>query len=462
MYLVKRGSAHLCGVVFLIMKKRTLYTLPKGTDILDGEVIANAIKANKNNLKIFKRLESYMDDSPEMERQSPNALLTINNFADYITSINTGYLVGNPIDYKAGGKDDISALIDAYKAQSIEELDTDIAEDLSIFGQAFETVYLDEESEILSSKLSVYNTIVIYDDTFKHEKMAALYYAQLDNSKDDYDVTIWTPSHIYNRKLAGSDLTEDANNPDREHFFGEVPVIHYLNNRRLKGDFEPVISLIDAYNILQSDRVLDREKLVDAILAFYGARLTKEDQEAIKENRTIGLPEGSKAEYLIKNIDEADADVLRQTIAADIHKFSKTPDLTDETFGNAPSGVSILYKLLAFEQNVKKKERLLAAGLRNRLELYLTMLRRKSKISAVNVDAIKLVFRRALPKNDFETSQIINNLDGKVDDETLVAQLSFVDDAADVVKKARQERDERLELSNFGTDKPDEGDEDGA
>lgn len=444
------------GRFIFAMKKRTLYTLPKDTDILNGEVIADAIKANKNNIKIFKRLESYMDDSPEMERKAPNALLTINNFADYITSINTGYLVGNPIDYKAGSKDDITPLIDAYKAQSIEELDTDIAEDLSMFGQAFETVYLDEQSEILSSKLSVYNTIVIYDDTFKHNKMAALYYAQLDNNKDDYDVTIWTPSHIYNRKLAGSDLTEDANNPDREHFFGEVPVIHYFNNRRLKGDYEPVISLIDAYNILQSDRVLDREKLVDAILAFYGAKLTKEDAEAIKENRTIGLPEGSKAEYLIKNIDEADADVLRQTIAADIHKFSKTPDLTDETFGNAPSGVSILYKLLAFEQNIKKKERLLATGLRNRLELYLTMLQYKSKISQVDVDAIKLVFRRALPKNDFETSQIINNLDGKVDDETLVAQLSFVEDASEVVEKARKERDERMEMGNFGTDRPDD------
>ena len=40
------------------------------------------------------------------------------------------------------------------------------------------------------------------------------------------------------------------------HAFQEVPVIEHINNRDYLGDFEPVISLIDAYNIIQSDRVM--------------------------------------------------------------------------------------------------------------------------------------------------------------------------------------------------------------
>ena len=435
------------------MKKRTIYTLPKETEIT-GELIADIIEVNRNNISTFSKLESYVDDNPKMDRKSPNDLLTINNFADYIVSVNSGYLLGHPVDYKASEDITLDPITEAYRNQSIYDLDSELEEDCSMFGQAFETVYIDENSEVLSAKLSVYNTVVVYDDTFKHNKMFAVYYAPITDDfgkikTNQYDITVWTPEKEITGKLSSKNL---SNIEEREHFFGEVPVIHYFNNKRLKGDYEPVISLIDAYNILQSDRVIDREKLVDAILAFYGAKLTDEDQKAIKENRVMGLPEGGKAEYIVKQVNEADTDVLRETIAADIHKFSKTPDLTDETFGNAPSGVSILYKLLAFEQNIKRKERQFEFGLKNRFRLYATMLSRQSKFSGnVNALDIDVVFSRALPKNDFETSQMINHLDGKISDETLIGQLSFVNDASKEVEKAKTEADERMTQANFAT-----------
>jgi len=436
------------------MNKRNLYILPKDTE-LTGEVIANAIKTNEEALATFAKLESYVDDLPSMNRTAPNELLAIHDFAGYIVDVNAGYLVGNPIDYKATDSTNLDTLTENYTTQDISELDSELETDCSMFGQAFEAVYVDEETTVRSAKLSVYNTLVIYDDTFKHNKIAALYYAPKADVNgraisDQYDVTIFTSTKIEQRSLKNKELTEDPETPDTDHFFGQVPIIHYFNNRRLKGDYEPVISLIDAYNILQSDRVIDREKLVDAILAFYGAKMTPEDMTSIKDNRAIGMPEGSKAEYIVKQIDEADADVLRATIAADIHKFSKTPDLTDATFGNAPSGVSILYKLLAFEQNIKKKERLFAQGLRERLELYCNVMKTQSKIGKINPKDVELVFRRALPKNDFETSQMINNLDGVVDHETLVGQLSFVKDASQVVEKAQAEQPV---ATNFGTNK---------
>lgn len=435
------------------MKKRVIYTLPKNTEPT-GEVISKVIKDNEANISIFAKLESYMDDTPKMDREPPNELLTINNFADYIVSIGTGYLLGNQVDYKATGNKKLDPLMDNYRGQNIYDLDYDLGEDCSIFGQAFENVYIDENTEVLSAKLSVYNTIVVYDNTFKHNKMFAVYYSQMEDksSSDLYDVTIWTTTHKIEGVLRGS-VFEEASNT--EHFFGEVPVIHYFNNKRMKGDYELVISLIDAYNILQTDRVVDREKLVDAILAFYGSKLTEDDRQAIKDNRVVGLPEGSKAEYIVKQVNEADTDVLRQTIAADIHKFSKTPDLTDETFGNAPSGVSILYKLLAFEQNTKKKERQFEASLKERFDLYVKTLKRLGKfpgnITAADID---VVFKRSLPKNDFETSQLITNLEGLVSNETLIGQLSFVNDASEEVKKASKQAEERMKNSNFGTDTP--------
>lgn len=62
-----------------------------------------------------------------------------------------------------------------------------------------------------------------------------------------------------------------------------------------------------------------------------------------------------------------------------------------------------------------------------------------AKISTEDIDVI---FKRALPQNDLETSQIINNLNGLVDRETLVSQLSFVRDAKETVDLALSEKNE--------------------
>lgn len=435
------------------MKKRTIYTLPKGSEPT-GANISELIKLHANDVTTFAKLESYVDDMPIMDRDSPNQLLTINNFAQYITSINAGYLLGNPVTYTGNDDTDISKITDRYDAQSMPEIDKELEEDCSMFGQAFENVFIDENTEANSARLSPYNTIVVYDDTFKHNKMFAIYYSQhYENNKkigNKYDIVIWTDTQILYRVLNGTELTDDLTNQDLVHGFGEVPVIHYMNTRRLKGDYEPVISLINAYNILQSDRVIDREKLVDAILAFYGSRLTAEDQQAIKDNRVIQLPEGAKAEYVIKQVNEADADVLRSVIAADIHKFSMTPDLTDEAFGNASSGVAILYKLLAFEQNVKSKERLFERGLATRFNLYAKVLKVLSKMSSdFNSSDVDIIFTRSLPKNNYETSQMINNLEGVVSNETLIGQLDFVKDPAEEMEKVKLEKEESNE--EFGT-----------
>lgn len=432
------------------MIKRSIYTLPKDSEIT-GDTLAPLIEAHQEDISTFTILESYVDDEPQMQRTAPNKILTVNNFAQYITSINTGYLLGNPVDYKDSGKAKLDPIIENYNLQTISELDTELEEDCSMFGQAFENVFMDEDTVPTSAKLSVYNTIVVYDTTFKHNKLFAIYYAQAFDDKgkaikDAYDVTVWTDTNIIEGRLNKKDFTEESNNL---HFFGSVPVIHYMNNRRLKGDYEPVITLIDAYNILQSDRVLDREKLVDAILAFYGARLTAEDQQAIKDNRTVGLPEGAKAEYLVKNIDEADSDVLRKTIAADIHKFSMTPDLTDESFGDSPSGVALLYKLLAFENNIKAKERLFELGLMTRFDLYATILKLTSKTGGIDLKTVDAVFKRSLPKNNLETSVMINNLEGLLSQETLIGQLDFVQDASAEVEKVAEER---ADTGDFATD----------
>lgn len=439
---------------------RQRQTINQPSDIeLSGKSLKSFIALNEADAVTYGILKSYIDDNPEVQREKPTELLTVNNFADYIATINTGYLLGRNVTYTASEEAqeaNLKLIDDWYSEQHMGRLDSQLGLDLSTYGRAYEINYADEESKVRTAKLSVFNTFVIYDDSYKHKKQYAISYTpQVDDDgkpvKDAWNITVWSRDQEIKFSLKDETLTEEGRD---QHFFGRVPVIEYFNNSRLRGDFEPVISLIDAYNILQTDRVIDREKLVDAILAISGAQLSPEDQAGIKSNRTVGLPKDSKIEYVIKELNEANADVLRQVLATDIHKFSMTPDMTDKEFIGNSSGVALKYKLLPFENKAQDKEQYFEDGLRRRLELYTAYMTKRSmfpgKLSANDID---ISFHRSLPQNDYETSQMITNLTGLVDRATLAGNLSFVHDATETVEKAAEEETALVETS-FGTTEP--------
>jgi SPP1 family phage portal protein len=439
--------------------KRYKYTLPT-----DGKLNGKQLKIfidthQKDDVVRYQMLDSYIDDTddPVRDREAPNDILVVNNFAKYITRINNGYMLGKPVSYEFA--DTVAAadkLIDAYKSQSIDDLDAEIAEACSTYGVGYERIYIDEQLQPRSTELEPENTFIVYDRSVARNKLYAVNYEPvLDDSgnpaKDNYNVTIISATDIIDGKLSGDIFTRDTK---KTHSFNDVPVIEYPNNKRLSGDFEAVIKLIDEYDFTQSDRAIDREKLVDAILAFYGVKVTEEDRKAIKDSRTISLPDSNaKGEYITKDIDEAGADLFRQSLAADIHKFSFTPDLSDKEFAGNSSGVALLYKLVGFFWNVGVKARYFEAGLRERAVLYSRFLSKakKSGFKEIAAHDVDVVFNGTMPQNDKETSEMINNLIGVVSNETLMGQLSFIADARTEISKLGTETRPR---DNFGTDEP--------
>lgn len=426
------------------------YTLPKDTEIT-ADVLKAAIEYNEKRRKRFDLLDRYyIGDQDILHREKPDILRNnqvMINHAKYIVDTNVGYLLGNPVEYQVTEGIEIDQVLDVYKKQTINDLDSEVAKGCAIFGLQYEYIYANEDAEPESAILDVRNTIIAYDNTLQHKKMFAINYRPqyekpTDTNPEYYDILVVDNTTIRNYILKGDLLTLIGEEP---HVFKKVPVIEYINNKDYLGDFEPVISLIDAYNIIQSDRVNDREQLVDAILCFYGVKFTEEQMAELKEHRMISnIPLDGKIEYLVKTINEADTDVLRKNIENDIHKISMTPNLADENFANNSSGVAISYKLLSFDQNIKNKERYFERGLMERFKLYNAFLNTKSGMQLISTADVDAVFKRNLPRNDYETSQMINNLVGTVDKELLVSQLSFVRDSKETVELAKQEDQDTL------------------
>ncbi len=438
----------------MAINKRT-YILPKGTEPT-ADVISTLIGSTKRaeEVKTYNVLEKYYN-AEKIVQGDGDAPQAVTAYARYIVGLNCGYLLGNAVSYNVSDGADITPVQEAYDEQKIQNTDIRLENDASKFGHGFERIYIDENKKPRSAAIDPRNVILVRDNTVEHRKLFALVYVEAVNEKgeiidDQYDLTIVTRDKVMERTLKGGALVE-TDTVDAPHFFGDVPIVEYQNDDDIIGDFEAVVTLIDSYNTLQSARLDDRLKTANALMLVSGAELTDEQVDEVMHGRLANLPEGAKVEYITKSTNEQESETLRISIADDIHKISMTPDVSDKNFAGTSSGVALQYKLFTFEKHAKDKERCFEAALMERFALYNNYFYKVENMAIVPTGKIDAIFKRALPQNDVETANMINSLAGLVDKETLVSQLSFVNDAKEIVAAAEKEEEESLKLGAYGT-----------
>ena len=141
--------------------------------------------------------------------------------------------------------------------------------------------------------------------------------------------------------------------------------------------------------------------------------------QQLREDKALAMPDSdARVEWLCKQLNEADAEVLRAAIRSDIHKMSLVPDLTDEQFAGNSSGVAMRYKLLGLEQLTRVKERWFREALRCRLRLFSEFLAVRGA-PRLEAGKVRMTFTRTLPVNELEQAQAIGALKGVLDDEAL-------------------------------------------
>lgn len=419
--------------------------------IITAELAAKYIGIHKNKMTgRLEKLRRYYDGHHSVLQREKGSGLANNkvvvNHASYIADISAGYLAGTPCTYKS--KHDITKLTDVLKRADSATQDSDLALDLAIYGRAFELVYMNNDTvpEPRLAKLDPRNAFVVYDDTVRHDPLFGVTYYPIFNDRgnvEHYACCLYTDNYEQPFEMSSSLIFSQAQQP-KEHHFGAVPLNEIYNNQNCQGDFEQVISLIDAYDLLMSDRVNDKEQFVNALLLIKGAVLGDTDKErsetyrAVKNNGVLELPEGAEAAYLARQFDESSVEILRSALKKDIHTISKVPDMSDDNFGGNVSGVAMAYKLFGFELMTKTKERFFKEGLRYRLRLIDHILSIRGQ--GTDTADIEIIMTRSLPANTTELADMVANLSGTVSLQTLLSQLPFVEDPQEEMKRIRKEK----------------------
>ena len=405
--------------------------------------------------KRFLKLQQYYENDTAILSRASISDGKINNklanaYSGYITDMATGYFIGKPVTYSATNNDFMKEIQDLLDYTDEQEHNLEVAKQTSIKGRCFEIVYLDAKDfdknkrpRLRVAKVQAEQMLCVYDYALSPEiRFAIRWYDYETGEKKIRKIEVYTASEIrYYTKNGSSLLLEDT----VQHFFGMVPVIEFWNNEEKQGDFEKVITLIDAYDKSGSDSMNNLEYFANCYMYLVGMDETDEsDIEKMRKLRVLLLKEKGEAGFLQKQSNFEETKYISERLDNDIHKFSMVPNLSDENFAGNSSGIAMLYKLLGLEQLAVKKERKFKKSLQRRLEIicrYLNFL-------GNNYDwrDIDIKFQRNLPVNDKENVEIVTMLQNIVSKQTALSHLKIIDNVQTELEKIEEEKAAYVDL----------------
>ncbi|MEJ6401024.1 phage portal protein [Nicoliella lavandulae] len=425
-----------------------------------------------------------------------------NSLPRYITNFNTGLMMGNPVKYGYSNEqdpdDDGSNLLDqisTFTANNDEPTKNKmLTKDLLVTGDAFEMLYVEKgTNNVRNSRINPNTCFVIWStDVEPIELCAVRYYVISIAGVVSYQVEVYTDEAVYYYD-AGEDPTHDLNfTHSAQHPFQQVPITEYDFNDERVGLFEPTLDAIDAYDKAVSEMANSQEDFSNSTLVINGkvnlpqkfiqandhrknplyidnehpntftikdkdsqgnenkpymvkntiatnsnVMILKPYENTSNPNRPQNIP--TSASYLTKSLDANEWQTYINQLLHDIHQFTGTPDLDDQSFAGTQTGAAMAYKLMGSLTTFKTFVGIFTSGLMRRMSMLATYWT-KLPGSGINNDS----------QNDWDnvTVTITPNLPNNVQD--ITAELTTLTQTGAVSKQTLQ--DIAFELTGVPSD----------
>ena len=369
------------------------------------------------------------------------------NIPKYIVQVRSGFFSSAPLSMESINEqyiEDIQKVLDYNDfAKTFNDLDIYC----SIYGHAFLVLYLNDEGRIAFTPQKPTDWLMVHDNTLEQKpKYAVRYYAWYDDvlNRQMYDIELWTKDEIIQYEGSPNELEEVGRRP---HYFGQLPVIEFLENDSRHGSYEDVINLIDVYNRMLSDTANTIDYFSDCYMVLSGMeQTTAEDIARMKNDRILLVPEGCEARFLNKEINENYNEHMLKRLQEQIFTVACTPLLSDSSFSSNSSGVAIQFKLFAMEKSAQLKENIFANGFTRLFNMIKTMVNLLERKSYTEEDQVIMTFTRSLPMDLSSLADSISKLQGTVSRRTLMSQLDFISDVQLEEAQIARERQEDMDF----------------
>lgn len=430
------------------------------------------------NRELYKRYMATADGvpiyarQPKYEEENPINNRVNNDFFGEIVDFKVGYFAGEPISYsysntdesekKTGGEKAVEeatkVLTDFTTRNNMFGVDMETTKYASIYGYAGRLFYIDSEGLERVMPIPGYETIILSDTNIAEPEFSIRYYQTTDiDNKPYWIVEFYDSKYI---TVFEGDLLSLTQKEVKPHLFDYCPLQGIANNKECIGDAEKVLALIDDYDKVLSDNSNEVEAFVHALMQI-GVNVDDDVVRKAQKSGVLIVPNiGSTAvnepvKWVTKNINDAFTEHHLQRLEDNIYRFSRTPNLNDDTFGTA-SGVSLKFKLHGLETKCATFEASVMNSAQHMWRVLASSWIKKGK--KIDPLQISMEFRRNFPLDRLSEAQTAQAyIAAGLPKEWVFSQIPGIDDVDYIVELIRAEKEDAMglfeEAQNMATDR---------
>jgi len=398
-------------------------------------------KTREDAVPIFSREPRFKHESKEIEELNNKVN---NDFFSEIVDISTGYFAGKAAAYtyaddEGNAEDAQKALADFVTRNNMYNVNMETTKYATACGYSGRLFYIDTEGNERVMAVPPYEAAILFEDEMTEPSYGVRYYKVVDiYDSESYKAEFYDETYIYYYEGQFGSLSFKDKKP---HMFNYCPLQGIPRNRELLGDAEKVLALIDDYDKTVSDNSNDIEGNTNAHLVFQNVMIPDAEMAKARKSGAFqfnGL-DNSKVYYLTKDVNDTFNTNHLNRLEDNIYRFSKTPNLNSEKFGEA-SGVSLKFKITGLESKCGAYEAKCIGADTYMFKLLASSFNKKR----IAFDPLQCYtsYKRNFPMdlvNEASTVQALVN--AGLPKQVAFEQLSFVDDVEYIMELIEQEKD---------------------
>ena len=367
---------------------------------------------NLNRMDINYLWEYYKGNQPilmrvkEVRPEICNRI--VENRANEIVAFKTGYLLGEPIQYvsrRDESVDKVSLFNDIIYADDKTAKDKELADWFHICGTGYRIIVPDEDDVFHSYVLDPRDTFVVYTTALGNAPVLGVKVLMDDNNVLHY--YCYTDTEYFHI-VGGTDIRETY-----PHYLGDVPIVEYPLNMARLGAFEIVLTLLDAINMTDSNRLDGVEQFVQALMLFHNVDISSEDFKALRDEgalkfRDVDPQMKADVSYLISNLSQNETQTLDDHFYDAILTICGMPNRNGGS-STSDTGSAVIMRdgWSAAETRAKNAEQMFKISEKRFLKMALRLCKLQTSLE-INVNDIEIRFTRRNYENIYQKAQVLD------------------------------------------------------
>lgn len=141
---------------------------------------------------------------------------------------------------------------------------------------------------------------------------------------------------------------------ERPNILGEIPIIEYCYENNRMGAFEPVVTMLDAINAVQSNRIDGIEQFIQSLMIFYNCQLGEDENgkqitpRYIREAGAIFLKsvgqDKADLKILSEQLNQTQTQVLMDNMYEKVLTICGMPSTTKGGSSTSDTGAAVMFR----------------------------------------------------------------------------------------------------------------------